>query len=62
MKYLLTIALLLSSILYGEAQDSTIVLSASMFNKAGRINLGEIEHWLYKQGNDPSWANPGMSD
>jgi signal transduction histidine kinase len=61
MKYLLTAAFVLSSIFYGDAQDSTIVLSASMFNKEGRINLGEIKHWLYKQGNDASWADPGIS-
>ena len=61
MKYLLTVAILLSSIFYGTAQDTTIVLSASMFNNEGKIYLGEIEHWLYKQGNDPSWADPGIS-
>jgi len=60
MKYVATVVFLLSTFFYGSAQDTTIVLSTSMFNNLGRINLGEIEHWLYKQGNDPSWANPGI--
>ncbi|MDP1812240.1 MAG: ATP-binding protein [Sediminibacterium sp.] len=61
MKYLLTVVFILNTLFYGTAQDTTIVLSTSMFNKEGKIYLGEIEHWLYKQGNDPSWANPGIA-
>ncbi len=61
MKYLLTVVFILNTLFYGKAQDTTIVLSTPMFNKEGRINLGEIEHWLYKQGNDPSWAQPDIS-
>lgn len=61
MKYLLAVVFLLSAFFYGKAQDTTIVLSSSMFNSEGKIQLGEIEHWLYKQGNDPSWADPGIS-
>ncbi len=61
MKYLLTVVFILNTLFYGNAQDTTIVLSTSMFNNEGRINLGEIEHWLYKQGNDSSWANPRIA-
>ena len=61
MKYVATVVFLLSTFLNGSAQDTTIVLSTSMFNAQGRINLGEIEHWIFKQGNDPSWADPGIS-
>ncbi|MES2331809.1 MAG: ATP-binding protein [Bacteroidota bacterium] len=61
MKYLLTVVFILNTLFYGTAQDTTIVLSTSMFNNEGKIQLGEIEHWLYKQGNDPSWADPGIS-
>jgi two-component system NtrC family sensor kinase len=60
MKYVATVVFLLCTFFCGNAQDTTIVLSSSMFNNGDRINLGEIEHWLYKQGNDPSWANPGI--
>ncbi len=61
MKYLLAVFFLLNTFFYGSAQDTTIVLTSSMFNNEGKIQLGEIEHWLYKQGNDPSWADPGIS-
>jgi signal transduction histidine kinase len=61
MKYLLTVVFILNTLFYGKAQDTTIVLTSSMFNSEGKIQLGEIEHWLYKQGNDPSWANPGIA-
>ncbi|MES2328906.1 MAG: ATP-binding protein [Bacteroidota bacterium] len=56
-----TLVFLLSTFFNGSAQDTTMILSTSMFNNQGRINLGEIEHWIYKQGNDPSWANPGIA-
>ena len=61
MKYLVSVVLLLSTFFCANAQDTTIVLTSSMFNSEGKIQLGEIEHWLYKQGNDPSWADPGIS-
>ena len=61
MKYFLTVSLLVSSFFCVRAQDTTITLSASMFNNEGRINLGEIKHWVYKKGNDPSWADTGIS-
>ena len=61
MKYLLAVVFLLSTFFYTNAQDTTVVLTSSMFNSEGKIQLGEMEHWLYKQGNDPSWANPGIS-
>lgn len=61
MKYLALVVFLLSICFYTNAQDTTIVLSSSMFNNEGKIPLGEMEHWLYKQGNDPSWADPGIS-
>ena len=61
MKYLLIVVFVLGTFFNVCAQDTTIVLSTSMFNSEGKIQLGEIEHWLYKQGNDPSWADPGIS-
>ena len=61
MKYLVSVVLLFSTFFYTNAQDTSIVLTSSMFNSEGKIQLGEMEHWLYKQGNDPSWADPGIS-
>ncbi len=61
MKYVITVVFLLSTLFYGFSQDTTIVLTSSMFNSEGKIQLGEIEHWLYKQGNDPTWADSGIS-
>jgi len=44
------------------AQDSTFVLSKSMFNKNGILQFPDLKEWHFKVGNDSSWANPNLDD
>src|SRR6185437_12524752 len=40
-----------------QAQDTTIILSTSMISKANeQINLGKLNGWVFKQGNDTGLA------
>ncbi len=39
-----------------NAKDTVIVLSAGMFNARQEIPLAELDGWVFRQGNDPSWA------
>ena len=49
--------LLLSTIHFGRAQDSTVILNTSMFDKyLQTISLTKLNGWVFKQGNDISWA------
>jgi len=43
------------------AQDSTVELSPGMFDKSQLIRLADSQGWIYKPGNDTSWANPGIN-
>jgi two-component system, NtrC family, sensor kinase len=53
--YILAQLLIICSI--GYSQDQVIVLSTSMFEKAREeINLGTLDGWVYKPGNDTTWA------
>jgi signal transduction histidine kinase len=41
-----------------RAQTETVVLSRSMFQRHDRINLAPLDGWIFRQGNDSSWAAP----
>ncbi len=57
MKMLAIIAVLCSGFLFCRGQDSTVVVSPSMFNKTtDACNLGEMNAWLFKSGSDTAWA------
>ena len=55
----LILLLLLPAISF--AQDSSIVISRSMFNHMQKINLSALEGWYYRPGNDSLWAKPEIS-
>jgi len=45
-----------------RAQDSTVVLSASMFDKYFQIiPLTATDGWIFKEGNDTNWARKDIS-
>jgi len=49
--------LLLLAVQFANAQDTTVVLSTSMFDKTTeRILLAEKDGWIFKKGNDTAWA------
>ncbi len=52
-----TILFLLIGIHCAFAQDSVVLLSAKMFENNQQIFLSEKDGWLFRQGNDFSWAN-----
>ena len=60
MKNLIITLLFLFSIVT-NAQDSTVVLSAKSFDKDNTIPLSKKEGWVFKSGNDPSWAGKNLN-
>ena len=42
------------------AQDTTLVLSTGMYAQNHTINLGDKAGWIFKLGNNPSWAMPDL--
>src|SRR4030095_4707514 len=57
MKFFLnTFLFLLLSTHYCWCQDSVAVLSTKMFGKDQMIPLSPIDGWLFRKGNDTSWA------
>src|SRR5258708_25670045 len=56
-----TILFLFIGIHYAFAQDSIVLLSAKMFDKDEQIVLSGKDGWLFKQGNDFSWANKNIN-
>ncbi len=60
MKNVIIIFLLLFSIAI-NAQDSTVVLSVNSFDKENTIELSKQEGWVFKSGNDPSWADKNLN-
>lgn len=49
--------LLLNTINFCAAQDSTVVLNTSMFDKnLQTISVTQFNGWVFKQGNDTNWA------
>ena len=60
MKYLIVAYLVLSS-MSGYTQDSVLVLSKKMFDDQDKIMLADTGRWIFKKGNDPSWADPNLN-
>ena len=49
--------LLLCTFNFCKAQDTTILLSPSMFGQTSQeIIISQMDGWLFKEGNDTSWA------
>ncbi len=44
-----------------QAQDSTVHLSASMFDINQAIVLFQMNGWQFHEGNNPEWAEPGLN-
>ncbi|HLG40435.1 MAG TPA: hypothetical protein VI461_12235, partial [Chitinophagaceae bacterium] len=60
MKYLIVAYLVLNS-MSGYTQDSVLVLSKKMFDDQDKIMLADTGRWIFKKGNDPSWADPNLN-
>jgi two-component system NtrC family sensor kinase len=45
-----------------NAQDSAVVFSTSMFNYFQKIDLGDVDGWMYKQGNDTAWKEKNINE
>jgi signal transduction histidine kinase len=60
MKYI-KIYLLLLLCFHGKAQDTTIIFTRAMMNH-GYIALGDTDGWIFRQGNDTSWANSSIEN
>jgi two-component system, NtrC family, sensor kinase len=61
MKFLKITVLLLLAAQLCQAQDTTVVLSTSMINELNvQINLGALNGWVFKQGNDTGLAKLNM--
>ena len=61
MKFLKITVLLLLSVQLCKAQDSVVVLSTKMFDKTNdAILLAAKDGWIFKQGNDTSWAKKDL--
>ena len=60
MKHLI-IAFVVFSSINGFAQDSALVLSKKMFDEQDKIMLADIGRWVFKKGNDLSWADPNLN-
>jgi len=60
MKNLITIVLVMISMAV-NAQDSTVVLSSKTFGKDNTIALSKKEGWVFKSGNDSTWADTNLN-
>src|SRR5262245_10973425 len=40
----------------GKAQETTVALTSAMGSKEHLILLGNMDGWIFRQGNDTSWA------
>ncbi len=52
------ISILVIHAVYGQGR--AVVLSADMFQSHQRIFLAPLDGWVFRQGHDPSWADPAM--
>ncbi|MEQ9309192.1 MAG: ATP-binding protein [Balneolaceae bacterium] len=50
------------SVSNGYAQERIAELSTNMFQSHQRLNLVTLSEWVFKEGNDPNWANPELND
>jgi two-component system, NtrC family, sensor kinase len=44
-----------------KSQDTTITITPSMVKKQGYVSLGNIDGWIFKKGNDTSWAGKDIN-
>ncbi|MEP2669189.1 MAG: ATP-binding protein [Cyclobacteriaceae bacterium] len=51
---------LISILNIAHAEGDPVVLSTQMFQSHGRIFLAPLDGWVFKQGNDPGWADPQL--
>jgi len=42
------------------SQDTTVVISADMFDELQIIHLGTLDGWVFRPGHDPAWADPDL--
>jgi sensor histidine kinase YesM len=59
--YILTALFIFTGIRYGWTQDSPVLISSKMFDGEQKIVLSELNGWLFKYGNDSSWANKELN-
>lgn len=45
----------------GVAQEGVVELSTNMFQSHQRLSLATLNEWVFKEGNDPNWANPELN-
>jgi two-component system, NtrC family, sensor kinase len=57
---LLFVFLLLLDAHISLAQDKTLVLSGSMFDRNQQIQLASSDGWIFKPGNNPDWADVAL--
>jgi two-component system, NtrC family, sensor kinase len=51
--------LLVLAVQFAKAQDTSIVVSANMFDKfSDQLSLANENAWLFRPGNDSNWARP----
>ena len=60
MRQIITICFLLLLSFSAITQDTTITLTPSMLKKQGYVSLGNIDGWIFRQGNDTGWAKSNI--
>src|SRR5436190_1346224 len=55
--FIKTFLFLFLGIRFAHAQDTLVILSTKMFNVHQLIKISPMKGWLFKSGNDLSWAN-----
>jgi sensor histidine kinase YesM len=45
----------------GFTQDTPVIISARMFDVEQKIVLSAMSGWLFREGNDPAWANKELN-
>ena len=58
--FIITFSFLFFGFEFGTAQDSLVILSAKMLNNTQAILLSPMDGWLFKSGNDLSWASKDL--
>ena len=52
---------LLLAVQMANAQDTTVTISSSMFDKfSDQLSLAQKGDWLFRPGNNPAWAQTGL--
>ena len=42
---------------YSRAQDTSVLISPSMFTINNEILIAPLDGWVFKEGNSAAWAN-----